>query len=139
MMLHECSRQVEEVAKEYSIPFEVCGIKSLSHASKLHFLAHNVQLNKRNHQKHFSNCFTKILQDVPLIICVDTNSLPSSGVVEYVLKGEVSKQHPDLKSFQNNMVLNSVNTNEYDDDRFTHAFKLESGNDTDAPLLTNMT
>lgn len=78
-------------------------------------------------------------QDIPLIICGDFNSFPDSGVIEYLRHGTISKNHPDLKSFCNDMILNGMNTNEYDDTRFTHALKLESALEENDVEYTNFT
>lgn len=79
------------------------------------------------------------LQDVPLVLCGDFNSLPDSGPIEYLIKGEISKDHQDLKSFKSNMVLNGLNTNEYEDLTYNHSLRLESAIHPDQAILTNYT
>jgi CCR4-NOT transcription complex subunit 6 len=79
------------------------------------------------------------LQDVPLIICGDFNSLPDSGVIEYLRTGVISKEHPDLKTFRSDMILNGLNTNEYSGLHYTHALSLESALDLKAAEYTNFT
>ncbi|KAI6218823.1 Leucine-rich repeat and Endonuclease exonuclease phosphatase domain containing protein [Aphelenchoides fujianensis] len=78
-------------------------------------------------------------EEVPLIICGDFNSLPDSGVIEYLRNGVIPKEHPDLKSFRSDMILDSFNTNEYTHNEFTHALKLESGVDPKVVMNTNIT
>ena len=34
---------------------------------------------------------------VQLLLCADTNSLPQSGVIEFIKNGRVPTNHPDLK------------------------------------------
>ncbi|KAL5491699.1 hypothetical protein EMCRGX_G017036 [Ephydatia muelleri] len=36
---------------------------------------------------------------VPIVLCGDLNSLPKSGVVEYLLQGRVTTDHPDFQEF----------------------------------------
>lgn len=57
---------------------------------------------------------------VPVIISGDLNSLPDSGVVEFIAKGRISVEHPDFKDFPYRgslrklyPVLGGGNPNEY--------------------------
>ncbi|CAD5227343.1 unnamed protein product [Bursaphelenchus xylophilus] len=79
------------------------------------------------------------LPEVPLIICGDFNSLPDSGVIEYLTRGIIHKEHPDLKSFRNDMVLNGINTNDYAELNYTHALQLESAISPEHISNTNIT
>jgi CCR4-NOT transcription complex subunit 6 len=38
--------------------------------------------------------------NIPLIMCCDLNSLPDSGVVEYLTTGRVASDHPDFQSLK---------------------------------------
>ncbi|XP_035212616.1 CCR4-NOT transcription complex subunit 6-like isoform X3 [Stegodyphus dumicola] len=60
---------------------------------------------------------------IPLLLCGDFNSLPDSGVIEYLSSGRVSTSHCDFKEFVYKDCLsklgNSSKTNE-----FTHPFQI---------------
>lgn len=43
------------------------------------------------------NKVSSVLDKVNLLVCGDFNSLPQSGVVEYIQNGTVSSSHPDFK------------------------------------------
>ncbi|XP_067124856.1 CCR4-NOT transcription complex subunit 6-like-B isoform X2 [Centruroides vittatus] len=67
-------------------------------------------------QKHDVN-------NIPLLLCGDFNSLPESGVIEFLSTGRVSGSHPDFKDFRYKESLRKFNycdaTNEY-----THPFRI---------------
>ncbi|KAH9419864.1 CCR4-NOT transcription complex subunit 6-like [Dermatophagoides pteronyssinus] len=62
---------------------------------------------------------------IPLIICGDFNSLPDSGVVEYLSRGRISVEHPDFKKLAYKLCLRKVcpvvDQNEKD---YTHPFDI---------------
>lgn len=83
---------------------------------------------------------------IQLLLCGDLNSLPDSGVVEFLTKGNVSMDHEDFKGFgyktclqkiamakTNNSLVNS-NSNIY-----THSFKLSAAYDFSIMAYTNYT
>ncbi|XP_047486442.1 uncharacterized protein LOC125037380 isoform X1 [Penaeus chinensis] len=83
---------------------------------------------------------------IQLLLCGDLNSLPDSGVVEFLTKGNVSMDHEDFKGFgyktclqkiamakTNNSLVNS-NSNIY-----THSFKLSAAYDFNIMAYTNYT
>jgi len=39
-------------------------------------------------------------QDIPLLLCGDFNSLPKSGVFQFLAKGDISADHNDFKDFR---------------------------------------
>lgn len=47
--------------------------------------------------------------DVPVILCGDYNSLPSSGVTEFVKEGKVELNHPEFQRFNYNKKLVKMN------------------------------
>lgn len=49
------------------------------------------------------------LDDVNLLICGDFNSLPQSGVVQYIQSGTLSSFHPDFKGLSYEGYLGTVN------------------------------
>jgi CCR4-NOT transcription complex subunit 6 len=47
--------------------------------------------------------------DVPVILCGDYNSLPTSGVTEFVKEGKVELSHPEFQRFNYNKKLVKMN------------------------------
>jgi CCR4-NOT transcription complex subunit 6 len=60
---------------------------------------------------------TSTFEKIPLVICVDTNSMPDSGVYEYVSKGVIDGNHPDFKNHR---------YGKYTDSGMSHPFNLRS-------------
>lgn len=81
---------------------------------------------------------------IPLIMCCDLNSLPDSGVVEYLSNGRIAVEHPDFKEIAYKDCLRKLspivsdssksNSNEY-----THAFELIKAYKDDVMPFTNYT
>jgi len=70
---------------------------------------------------------------MPLVLCGDFNSLPDSGVVEFLQTGKVSASHPDFKDIKYSKCLsafgNGLRANgsvQMDSKNVTHPFKLNS-------------
>uniref|UniRef100_A0A914CJR2 poly(A)-specific ribonuclease n=1 Tax=Acrobeloides nanus TaxID=290746 RepID=A0A914CJR2_9BILA len=78
-------------------------------------------------------------QQTPVLICGDLNSLPDSGVFEYLSKGAVAKDHPDLKTFRDDPCLNRLSANVDDPKSFSHALRLDSAVDLSHMPFTNYT
>lgn len=63
------------------------------------------------------------LSSIPLIFCGDLNSLPDSGVVEFLTAGKVAKNHPEFKGNDYNEILGSFGR--VDDENIYHDFQLQ--------------
>lgn len=77
-------------------------------------------------------------QQVPVLICGDLNSLPDSGVFEYLSKGQITRKHLELKSFKDDICLERF-TNSTDKNVISHPLRLDSACDTTAIPFTNYT
>lgn len=72
---------------------------------------------------------------MPMIVCGDLNSLPQSGVVEYLTTGRVSTSHEDFRDLKYTKTLGNFNqclresTGQIDPSTITHPFKLNSSYD----------
>ncbi|TRY98376.1 hypothetical protein DNTS_021798 [Danionella cerebrum] len=65
---------------------------------------------------------------IPLVLCADLNSLPDSGVVEYLSTGGVDSTHKDFKELRYIDSLTNFNCNGKNgtsSSRITHGFKLK--------------
>ncbi|CAH2040750.1 unnamed protein product, partial [Iphiclides podalirius] len=74
--------------------------------------------------------------NVQLLLCGDFNSLPDSGVVEFLSSGRVSSEHRDFKELGYANVLRRMPGSEHE---FTHNFKLASAYSEDIMPYTNYT
>ena len=63
--------------------------------------------------------------NIQLLLCGDLNSLPDSGVVQYLLDGEISSNHKDFKSLSYKNALTKMLSHSANEESYTHAFKVE--------------
>lgn len=75
---------------------------------------------------------------IPLILCGDLNSLPESGVVEYLTSGRVSASHEDFKEIGYETTLEKLSMSDTKD-HFNHLFKLNTAYSRDDMPYTNYT
>ncbi|XP_041111564.1 CCR4-NOT transcription complex subunit 6-like [Polyodon spathula] len=79
---------------------------------------------------------------IPIVLCADLNSLPDSGVVEYLSNGGVAENHKDFKELRYNECLMNFSCNGKNgtsDSRITHSFHLKSAYDNSIMPYTNYT
>ncbi|KAM4675507.1 CCR4-NOT transcription complex subunit 6 isoform 2-T2 [Discoglossus pictus] len=78
---------------------------------------------------------------IPLVLCADLNSLPDSGVVEYLSTGGVETNHKDFKELRYNESLSNFNCNGKNgtNAKITHGFKLKSAYENGTMPYTNYT
>jgi CCR4-NOT transcription complex subunit 6 len=97
-------------------------------------------------KKIVENCMTILrpehqerdIADIPLIICCDLNSLPNSGVIEYLSSGKVAADHSDFKELRYQDCLKKLSSTEGKNE-FTHPFKIARAYNDDAMPFTNYT
>jgi len=80
------------------------------------------------------------IHSIPLLLCGDFNSLPDSGVIEFLSSGRVAMDHADFKElgYKASMTRICCNT-ESNPNEFTHSFKLASAYSEDIMQNTNYT
>ncbi|ESO87112.1 hypothetical protein LOTGIDRAFT_106923 [Lottia gigantea] len=66
----------------------------------------------------------KDVNAMPLLMCGDLNSLPDSGVVEYLTNAKVSATHIDFRQLVYESSLKKLNPNLADKESLTHNFRL---------------
>uniref|UniRef100_A0A8C2E316 poly(A)-specific ribonuclease n=1 Tax=Cyprinus carpio TaxID=7962 RepID=A0A8C2E316_CYPCA len=77
---------------------------------------------------------------IPIVLCADLNSLPDSGVVEYLSTGGVDSTHKDFKELRYIDSLTNFNCNgKNGTSRITHGFKLKSAYENGLMPYTNYT
>ncbi|XP_055700412.1 CCR4-NOT transcription complex subunit 6-like [Phlebotomus papatasi] len=76
--------------------------------------------------------------NVQLLLCGDFNSLPDSGVIEFLSSGRVSMDHQDFKELGYKSCLQRLSGSDTPNE-FTHSFKLASAYSEDIMPYTNYT
>ncbi|XP_074038290.1 CCR4-NOT transcription complex subunit 6-like twin isoform X2 [Leptinotarsa decemlineata] len=76
--------------------------------------------------------------NIQLVLCGDFNSLPNSGVIEFLAKGRVSQDHRDFKALAYKACLEKVLSCDKPNE-FTHSFKLASAYNDEIMPYTNYT
>ncbi|KAL4659817.1 CCR4-NOT transcription complex subunit 6-like isoform X1 [Arapaima gigas] len=79
---------------------------------------------------------------IPLVLCADLNSLPDSGVVEFLSTGGVDCTHKDFKELRYSDSLTNFNCNGKNgtsNGRITHGFQLKSAYGNGLMPYTNYT
>lgn len=76
--------------------------------------------------------------NVQLLLCGDFNSLPDSGVIEFLNSGRVSMDHADFKELGYKACLQRISNCDTPNE-FTHSFKLASAYSEDIMPYTNYT
>lgn len=113
---------------------EFCDVKliqTMMLSYELKSILEEASHNFRPGHKPETNC-------VQLLLCGDFNSLPDSGVIEFLSSGRVSADHPDFKELQYKSVLQKISGCEKPNE-FTHSFKLASAYSEDIMPFTNYT
>lgn len=75
---------------------------------------------------------------IPVVICADLNSLPDSGVIEYLRTGRILANHVDFKDLGYDLCLQKINTSEKPSE-LSHNLKLECAYDKELMPYTNLT
>lgn len=75
---------------------------------------------------------------VPLILSGDFNSLPNSGVIEFLSSGRIAADHADFKEIGYKDCLRKLSSTENKND-FTHPFKVARAYSDDVLPYTNFT
>lgn len=77
---------------------------------------------------------------IPIVLCADLNSLPDSGVVEYLSNGGVAENHKDFRELRYNECLTNFSCNgKHGDGSITHSFSLRSAYESGLMPYTNYT
>lgn len=76
---------------------------------------------------------------VPVVVCGDLNSLPNSGVYEYLTFGKIPADHVDFKDFKGETCIQKLSTLPFLHDAYSHKLKLRSAYDSNVLAFTNYT
>ncbi|XP_033122341.1 CCR4-NOT transcription complex subunit 6-like [Anneissia japonica] len=75
---------------------------------------------------------------IPLLLAGDFNSLPESGVIEYLAKGKISLNHPDFKDMDYKKLFNFSSSPEQNG-HISHSFRLRRSYENTHMEFTNHT
>lgn len=75
---------------------------------------------------------------IPVVICADLNSLPESGVIEYLRTGRILANHIDFKDLGYDTCLQKINTSDKPSE-LSHNLKLDCAYDKEIMPYTNYT
>lgn len=76
---------------------------------------------------------------IQLLLCGDFNSLPESGVVEYLQEGHIRVDHKDFKDLSYKRSLCKMISHSANEESYTHTFRLSSAVTQDIMPFTNYT
>ena len=76
---------------------------------------------------------------IPLILCGDLNSLPDSGVIEFLSTGRIPSDHADFKELGYKDALRKLSANENNKNELTHPSRIASAYETQIMPYTNYT
>ncbi|KAB0801978.1 hypothetical protein PPYR_04164 [Photinus pyralis] len=76
--------------------------------------------------------------NIQLVLCGDFNSLPDSGVIEFLSSGKVSLDHKDFKDLSYKQCLEKISSCDKSNE-FAHSFKLASAYSEETMPFTNYT
>ena len=85
-----------------------------------------------------SNSAIDLSTSIPVVICADLNSLPDSGVIEYLRSGRILANHIDFKDLGYDSCLQKINQSDKPSE-LSHNFKLDCAYDKDIMPYTNYT
>ncbi|VDN56441.1 unnamed protein product [Dracunculus medinensis] len=88
--------------------------------------------------QQMSEKYRLLAEQIPVLICGDLNSLPDSGVVEFLSKSAIPKDHQDLKGFRGDSAISNFSSSN-SSTFYTHNLLLESAVDATSLSFTNYT
>lgn len=103
-------------------------IKQIVEQANREFRPH---LNQNNQQIDLST-------SIPVVICADLNSLPESGVIEYLRGGKILANHNDFKDLGYDSCLQKINQSDKPSE-LSHNLKLECAYEKEVMPYTNYT
>lgn len=113
---------------------EYCDVKLI----QVMMLSHELQRILEEACQNFRPGHKPDPSSIQLLVCGDFNSLPDSGVIDFLSSGRVCSDHQDFKELPYKSVLQKISGCEKPNE-FTHSFKLASAYNEDTMLYTNYT
>ena len=96
---------------------------NVSQIQSKHFANTTSKSNLDGSQQHTDSVAIQT-NNVQLLLCGDLNSLPNSGVVQYLQDGRISTDHKDFKNIAYKNTLKKMLSHSPNQESYTHAFKV---------------
>lgn len=120
---------------------EYCDVKlvqTLMFTNEIKSIIEQAQREFRPHLIPRGSTQPPSIDNIPVVICADLNSLPESGVIEYLRSGKIFANHTDFKELGYNSCLQKFNGSDRPSE-LTHNLKLECAYDKEIIPFTNYT
>ncbi|CAB1319259.1 unnamed protein product, partial [Coregonus sp. 'balchen'] len=118
---------------------EFCDVKLIQ---TMMFLSELKSIAERALSSMGTGSLTSDPASIPIVLCADLNSLPDSGVVEYLSNGGVAENHKDFRELRYNEALTNFSCqgkNSSSSGSITHSFQLKSAYQGSLMSYTNYT
>jgi CCR4-NOT transcription complex subunit 6 len=113
-------------------------IQTLMLTNEIKMIIEQAQREFRPHQLASQNQPVDCSSTIPVVICADLNSLPESGVIEYLRTGKILANHVDFKELGYDSCLQKINTSDKPSE-LSHNLKLDCAYDKEITPYTNYT
>uniref|UniRef100_A0A673WA39 poly(A)-specific ribonuclease n=1 Tax=Salmo trutta TaxID=8032 RepID=A0A673WA39_SALTR len=113
---------------------EFCDVKLIQ---TMMFLSELKSITERHLSSVGTGSPTSDPAPIPIVLCADLNSLPDSGVVEYLSNGGVAENHKDFRELRYNEALTNFSCQ--GNGSITHSFQLKSAYQDSLMSYTNYT
>jgi CCR4-NOT transcription complex subunit 6 len=113
-------------------------IQTLMLTNEIKMIIEQAQREFRPHQLTSQNQPVDCSSTIPVVICADLNSLPESGVIEYLRTGKILANHVDFKELGYDSCLQKINTSDKPSE-LSHNLKLDCAYDKEITPYTNYT
>ncbi|XP_031672647.1 CCR4-NOT transcription complex subunit 6-like [Oncorhynchus kisutch] len=113
---------------------EFCDVKLIQ---TMMFLSELKSIAERHQSSVGTGTPTSDPASIPIVFCADLNSLPDSGVVEYLSNGDVAENHKDFRELRYNEALTNFSCQ--GNGSITHSFQLKSAYQGSLMSYTNYT
>lgn len=119
---------------------EYCDVKLVQTLMFTNEIKQIIEQANREFRPHLNptNAPIDLSTNIPVVICADLNSLPDSGVIQYLREGKILANHNDFKDLGYDSCLQKINQSDKPSE-LTHNLKLECAYDKEIMPHTNYT
>ncbi len=119
---------------------EYCDVKLVQTLMFTNEIKQIVEQANREFRSHLNpnNNPIDLATSIPIVICADLNSLPDSGVIEYLRSGRILANHIDFKELGYDSCLQKINQSDKPSE-LSHNLKLDCAYDKEIMPYTNYT
>jgi len=119
---------------------EYCDVKLVQTLMFTNEIKQIVEQANREFRPHLNpnNQLIDVSTSIPVVICADLNSLPDSGVIDYLRSGKILANHNDFKELGYDSCLQKINQSDKPSE-LSHNLRLDCAYDKDIMPYTNYT